>query len=112
MTDTLQKRPRQQELLKTAFKTLVEIPETTLSDEEVLDKLIKARIEMLMSAPFFGNLATRLQIKDATSWCPTAATDGKYFYYNKNFVAALSDAETVFLMGHEVLHCVYDLHGC
>jgi predicted metal-dependent peptidase len=86
----------------------VQIPETTLSDAEVLDKLIKARIEMLISAPFFGNLATRLQFKDATEWCPTAATDGKYFYYNKHFVAALSDSEVVFLVGHEVLHCVYD----
>ena len=84
----------------------VQIPETTLSDAEVLDKLIKARIEMLISAPFFGNLATRLQFKDATEWCPTAATDGKYFYYNKHFVAALSDSEVVFLVGHEVLHGV------
>jgi len=63
---------------------------------------------MLMSAPFFGNLATRLLLKDATEWCPTAATDGKYFYFNRNFVAALSDQEVVFLVGHEVLHCVYD----
>lgn len=91
-----------------ASKTIVEIPETDLSNEEVLDRLIKARIEMLMSAPFFGNLATRLILKDATDWCPTAATDGKFFYYNRNFVAALSDGECVFLMGHEILHCVYD----
>tara|TARA_R110002153_G_scaffold114570_1_gene257363 strand:+ start:2130 stop:3464 length:1335 start_codon:yes stop_codon:yes gene_type:complete len=91
-----------------APKTLVEIPETTLTSEEVVDRLIKARIEMLMSAPFFGNLATRLVLKDATEWCPTAATDGKYFYFNRNFVAALSDQEIVFLVGHEVLHCVYD----
>ena len=109
MTDTLQKTPKATGTAKDrASKTLVDIPETTLSDEEVLDKLIKARIEMLMSAPFFGNLATRLILKDATEWCPTAATDGKYFYYNKHFVGALSDEETVFLMGHEVLHCVYD----
>ena len=43
------------------------------------------------SAPFFGNLATRLRFKDATEWCPTLATDGRYFYYNRNFVAAMSD---------------------
>jgi predicted metal-dependent peptidase len=91
-----------------ASNPIVEIPETTLTSEEVVDKLIKARIEMLMSAPFFGNLATRLILKDATDWCPTAATDGKYFYFNRNFVAALSDPEIVFLVGHEVLHCVYD----
>ena len=91
-----------------ASKTKVEIPVTSLTSKEIEDKLIKARIEMLISAPFFGNLATRLHFKDATEWCPTAATDGKYFYYNRNFVAALSDAEIIFLMGHEVLHCVYD----
>ncbi len=109
MTDILDKNPKAKgNASDRSSKTLIDIPETTLSDEEVLDKLIKARIEMLMSAPFFGNLATRLILKDATEWCPTAATDGKYFYYNKHFVAALSDEETVFLMGHEVLHCVYD----
>lgn len=91
-----------------ASKTTVEIPETKLSPAEVEDMLIKARIDMLMDAPFFGNLATRLQLKDATDWCPTAATDGKYFYYNRNFVAALNEQERIFLMGHEILHCVYD----
>ena len=91
-----------------APKLSVDIPETTLSNEEIIDRIIKARIEMLMSAPFFGNLATRLLLKDATEWCPTAATDGKYFYYNKHFISALSDQELVFLVGHEVLHCVYD----
>jgi predicted metal-dependent peptidase len=87
---------------------LTEIPETTMTSAEVEDRLIKARIEMLMSAPFFGNLATRLKLKDATAWCPTLATDGKFFYYNRNFVAAMSDGECVFGMGHEILHCVYD----
>ena len=91
-----------------ASKTKVAIPETTLTSEQIEDKLIKARIEMLISAPFFGNLATRLRFKDATEWCPTAATDGKYFYYNRNFIAALNDNEIIFLVGHEVLHCVYD----
>ena len=104
MSDTLTKASPKDR----ATAPTVQIPETTLSDAEVLDKLIKARIELLISAPFFGNLATRLQFKDATEWCPTAATDGKYFYYNKHLVAALSDSEVVFLVGHEVLHCVYD----
>ena len=106
MSDTLE--ARQESAKDRVAKPITEIPETTLSNAEIEDRLIKARIEMLMSAPFFGNLATRLILKDATEWCPTAATDGKYFYYNKHFVAALSDGEVVFLMGHEILHCVYD----
>lgn len=94
-----------------ATKTAIEFPETKLTSAEIEDKLIKARIEMLISAPFFGNLATRLGLRDATKWCPTIATDGKYFYYNRNFVAALAnhdDDQVVFGVGHEVLHCVYD----
>jgi predicted metal-dependent peptidase len=61
-----------------------------------------------MNAPFFGNLATRLVLVDATDWCPTAATDGKHFYYNRHFTAALTEDECIWLMGHEILHCVYD----
>ena len=106
MSDTLQ--ARKETAKDRVAQPITEIPETTLTNQEIEDRLIKARIEMLMSAPFFGNLATRLKLKDATEWCPTAATDGKYFYYNRNFVAALSDGEVVFLMGHEILHCVYD----
>jgi predicted metal-dependent peptidase len=107
-TDTLDTKTKASSPKDVASNPIVEIPETTMTSEEVIDRLIKARIEMLMSAPFFGNLATRLLLKDATEWCPTAATDGKYFYFNRNFVAALSDQEVVFLVGHEVLHCVYD----
>lgn len=84
------------------------IPDSKKSDVQIEDRLIKARIKLLISQPFFGNLATRLVLREATKWCPTAATDGRYFYYNRNFVDALTDGELVFLMGHEVEHCVYD----
>ena len=88
-------------------------PETKLSDSDVLDILIRGRINLIVKAPFFGNIATRLKFIDATKWCPTAATDGKNFYYNKDFVAALAkqgdnQEQVTFLIGHEVLHCVYD----
>lgn len=95
----------------TAHKALQNIPETTKTTAEIEDRLIAARISMLLHCPFYGNLACRLEMKDATDWCPTAATDGKYFYYNRNFVTALSNDELVFLWGHEVEHCVYDHFG-
>lgn len=77
-------------------------------DAAVKEKLITARIALLLKAPFFGNLATRLQLTNADQWCPTAATDGRYFYYNSEFVNSLSQKEIEFLVGHEVLHVVYD----
>jgi predicted metal-dependent peptidase len=93
---------------KRAVKSTRPIPETKKTSAQIEDALIKARIQMLISAPFFGNLATRLRFKDATEWLPTLATDGRYFYYNRNFVDAMTAEECIFGMGHEVLHCVYD----
>ena len=80
-------------------------------DASVREKLVQARVSLLIKQPFFGNLATRLTLVNADEWCPTAATDGRKFYYNTKFVDALSVGETMFLFGHEVLHVVYDHMG-
>jgi len=80
-------------------------------DQAILDKLTTARVGLLLKAPFFGNMATRMQIIDASDWCPTAATNGRNFYYNRDFVNKLSVRKLEFLFGHEILHCVFDHFG-
>jgi len=80
-------------------------------DREVREMLITARVGLLLKASFFGNLATRLKLVNADEWCPTAATDGRNFYYNTRFIKMLRPREIEFLFGHEVLHCVYDHFG-
>ena len=79
-----------------------------VSQQVVQDRLITARVQLLLKNGFFGNLATRLTLQEASSWCPTAATDGKFFFYNTEFIQSLDDDELIFLFGHEVLHNVYD----
>jgi predicted metal-dependent peptidase len=74
---------------------------------DVRDRLTKARVKMLLKHPFWGNLATRLKLVEASDWCQTAATDGRHFYYCTDFINKLDDDELVFLFGHEVGHCVY-----
>lgn len=81
------------------------------TDASSREKLITARVGLLLRAPFFGNLATRLVLINSDDWCPTAATDGRNFYYNSEFIASLSLKECEFLFGHEVLHVVYDHMG-
>ena len=78
------------------------------TDAVAREKLITARIGLLLKAPFFGNLATRLQLINADEWCGTAATDGRRFYYNSEFINGLPLKQLEFLFGHEVLHVVYD----
>jgi len=80
-------------------------------DAQVREKIIGARIALLLKAPFFGNLATRLKIENADDWCPTAATDGRKLYYNSEFLKKMPAKQLEFLIGHEVLHLVYDHMG-
>lgn len=81
-------------------------------DAEARERLITARVGLLLKQPFFGNLATRLKLTNADEWCPTAATDGRKFYYNSRFIMMLADEkECEFLFGHEVLHAVYEHIG-
>jgi len=80
-------------------------------DHEARERLITARIGLLLRHSFFGNLATRMQLINADEWCSTAATDGQKFYYNSRFITMLKPKEVEFLVGHEVLHVVYDHMG-
>jgi predicted metal-dependent peptidase len=80
-------------------------------DAQARERLVTARIGLLLRHSFFGNLATRLQLFNADDWCGTAATDGRKFYYNSRFIMLLKPKEVEFLVAHEVLHVVYDHFG-
>jgi len=87
------------------------IPYDKKVDEDAIERIVTSRISLLLNKPFFGNLATRLILRNADEWLPTAATDGRYFYYNSRFIMKLKPKEVDFLVGHEVLHVVYDHMG-
>lgn len=78
---------------------------------EVLDRIIVARIGLLLRHPFFGNMATRLRIQEGDDWLGTAAVDGRNLYFNTQFFNALSNKEIEFVIAHEILHCVFDHLG-
>jgi len=79
--------------------------------EETLERIIVARVGLLLRHPFFGNMATRLKIMAADDWLPTAAVDGRNLYFNTQFFNALSNKEIEFVIAHEILHCVFDHLG-
>ena len=80
-------------------------------NDPVIEKLTTARVGLLLKQPFFGNMATRMKLVNADDWCPTAATDGRNFFYNSKFVNSLNAKELEFLFGHEIGHCVFDHFG-
>lgn len=79
--------------------------------DPIIDKIIVARVGLLLRHPFFGNLATRLQIKEADDWLPTAATDGRHIFFNRKFFEPLTSKQVEFVIAHEILHAVFDHMG-
>ena len=82
--------------------------ELAVMREEVHDRVIVARVGLLLRHPFFGNMATRMRVQNCDDWCPTAATDGHNLYYNTQFFNMLSNKQIEFVIAHEILHCVFD----
>lgn len=78
---------------------------------KIIEKLVTARVGLLLRHPFFGNMATRLKLIDASDWCSTLATDGRNFYYSNDFVNRLTPKQVEFGFAHEVLHNVFDHMG-
>jgi|DEB0MinimDraft_10_1074344.scaffolds.fasta_scaffold00801_18 predicted metal-dependent peptidase len=76
-------------------------------DKEVYERIITARVGLLLRHPFFGNMATRLKIQRA-DWLPTAAVDGRNLFYNVQFFNAMDNKEVEFVLAHEILHMVFD----
>lgn len=73
-----------------------------------MNKLTKAKVQMIVSSPFFATIALSLDyIEDKT--IPTACTDGKVIYYNPDFIESLKKEEIVGLLAHEVMH-IANLH--
>lgn len=68
------------------------------------EMIIKSRVQLLISFPFYGTLALALVLEE-TDKIPTAAVDGKKFYYNPQFINSLTLAEINWVVAHEVMHC-------
>jgi len=85
--------------------------ELAVMQEEVHERIITARVGLLLRHPFFGNMATRLKIQPADEWLMTAAVDGRNLYYNTQFFNAMDNKEVEFVLAHEILHMVFDHLG-
>ena len=79
--------------------------------DPIIDKIIVARVGLLLRHPFFGNMATRLKIEEGTEWMKTAATDGRTIFFNRQFFEPLTTKQIEFVIAHEILHNVFDHLG-
>ena len=67
-------------------------------------RIIKAKINLMLSNPFWGSLITRLELKDWDG--DTFATNGKYIYCpDEKHIKNWSVKEITGVLAHETWHC-------
>ena len=72
-----------------------------------LQQLEDDRSRFLLRHPFTASLTLHLAVELVTDpRLPTAATDGRRIYFNPDFLATLDAEQRLFVMAHEVCHCV------
>jgi predicted metal-dependent peptidase len=72
----------------------------------MLNNITKAKAQLVLDQPFFATLLLSMPIIEDNS-VPTMATNGSQIRYNSEFMATLSLPETVFILAHETMHCVF-----
>ena len=75
--------------------------------ENVKKSLDIDRHTLVMKFPFIGGISLKMNlipVRDAL--CPTACTDGKNIYFDCAFYTDLAPKERVFVLAHEIWHCV------
>jgi len=71
------------------------------------DRIDKVKTALIIRQPFFGVLCSMLPWNEESRWCPTMATDGMRFYWNREFVNSVTDSQLMGVMLHEVFHVIY-----
>ena len=72
---------------------------------EFMLKLLNAKSSIVIKYPFFGFLLNYLGFA-LDEECETACTNGEKIIFGTGFLEKLSNDEVIFIMLHEVMHCV------
>jgi len=74
--------------------------------EDIEKKLASARTKLILEKPFLGALVLRLPMVEGNAdWCKSTFSNGKKFYFNRDYISALTADQTQFALAHEALHC-------
>ena len=76
-----------------------------MTQDTAESRILKARVRLLLSQPFFGNLLLYLEPVERKGMAmPTMSTDGDHLFYDPDFVMSLPMEHLIGVMVHEVGH--------
>jgi predicted metal-dependent peptidase len=67
--------------------------------------MLDTRVKLMLDYPFFGILALSLPLVPQDT-VRTAATDGQFIFYNKQYIAKLTPKQRLFVYLHEIGHVI------
>ena len=74
-----------------------------MTQDNAESRILKARVRLLLSQPFFGNLLLYLEpVEKKGMAMPTIATDGDHLFYDPDFIMSLPMEHLIGVMVHEV----------
>lgn len=71
------------------------------------ETMSKAKAQLILDQPFFASLLLPMPMILDNS-ISTMATNGEQIRYSEAFVKTLTVPETIFVLAHETLHCVFE----
>jgi predicted metal-dependent peptidase len=89
-----------------AYPTQGENHVTDQIDAKAAEKMGKAKARLVIDHPFFASIVCSMPVTEDNTY-PTMATNGKWIKYNAKFVNDMTMAECLFVLCHEVMHCVF-----
>jgi predicted metal-dependent peptidase len=75
----------------------------------VIEKINKAKMDLVLNQPFYASLLFGLEFEKNTS-IKTCCIDGKLIRYNPAFIDQLTRAELQGVLAHEIMHVAYCHH--
>lgn len=93
--------------MKTNMKNTISESELKELKKKSFEILSNARRALILRYPFIGSLLMRMDIIPVRDRrVRTACTDGTKVYFDIDFLSNLTNEEQIFVLGHEVYHCV------
>lgn len=76
----------------------------------IISNISRAKSSLIVHHPFFATLLLGMPMREDPETA-TMATDGEEILFNPAWAGKLTHEETVFVLAHETLHCVFDHMG-
>lgn len=80
-------------------------------NDPLINAMMKKRFNLILNDPYMGQFIAATSMIEENTWCKTFSTDGKFFYFNREYMKTLTADEYGYVFYHELIHLMLDHIG-